>query len=420
MAEQETLLLYQQVANLIEAQIGSGVLGPGERAPSVRSLSRNRGVSVATVNQAYLLLERRGLVEARPRSGYYVTTRANPAPALPVARPPRGRRPRTVAAEVIDIVLGAMARPDVVALNSAVTVFSRRQNARLNRITRRVLRDAPDLPNVLTVPPGDPALRRAVAARLSRFGVSVDPAHVVITSGTLEAITLSLGVLCRPGATVLVESPTYYGILQAVEHLRLNVVEVANRPGIGIDVDAVAALVSRQTIAAAVLMPSFNNPTGALTADVDKRRLLGVLADAGVPVVDDDIYGDLHLGPERPRTLAGFGSGATVITCGSVSKSIAIGYRIGWAVSADYAADIARAKYCTSVACPGLQQRVLARYFESGGYDRHLRALREELRVDRDRYRDAIASHFPAGTRVSKPDGGVAEQHAELSALRRA
>jgi DNA-binding transcriptional MocR family regulator len=136
-------------------------------------------------------------------------------------------------------------------------------------------------------------------------------------------------------------------------------------------------------------------------------RLLKVLGDAGVPVVEDDIYGDLHLGEERPRTLASFPGNATVVTCGSVSKTIALGFRIGWAVSPEYAEDIARAKFCTSVACPGLQQRVLARYFESGGYDRYLRALRDELMVDRDRYRDVIAEHFPAGTRVSKPSGGV-------------
>ncbi len=398
-------LLYQQVANLIEGQIGSGALVAGDRTPSVRALARDAGVSVATVNQAYLVLERRGLVVARPRSGYYVAAEAKTT-ELPAAPSPRRRGPESVAADVIDTIMGAMGRPDMVALNRAVTGFTSRLDPRLNRLTRQVLRDEPDLPNRLMMPPGDVALRRAVAARLSRSGSAVNPDHVVITSGTLEAIILSLGVLCWPGSTVLVESPTYYGILQAVQHLRLNVVEVVNRPESGIDVDAVAALVARERVAAAVLMPNFNNPTGALTADADKQRLVTELGAAGVPIVEDDIYGDLHLGMERPRTLGSF-RGATVITCGSVSKSIALGYRIGWAVSAEYAGELARAKHCTSVACPGLQQRVLARYFESGGYDRHLRALREELRVDRERYRDVIARHFPRGTRVSNPAGGV-------------
>ena len=385
----------------------SGTLGRGDRAPSVRALARSAGVSIATVNQAYLQLERRGLLEARPRSGYYVAATPQSSPPIPLARAPRGRRPGSVAAEVLDIILGSLRRADVVALNSAVTGFTARLNSRLNRLTRQVLRESPDLPNALVVPPGDDGLRRAVAARLSRSGSAVDPEHVVITSGTMDGIVLTLGVLCRPGDTVLVESPTYFGILQAVEHLRLRVVEVANRPETGIDVGAVQDRVARERVAAAVLMPNFNNPTGALTGDDGKVRLLEVLGAAGVPVVEDDIYGDLHLGDERPRTLASFGTDARVITCGSVSKTIALGYRIGWAVSPQFASDIARAKFCTSVACPGLQQRVLARYFESGGYDRFLRALREELQVDRNRYRDVIAAHFPAGTRVSDPAGGV-------------
>jgi len=400
-------LLYQRVARLIEAQITSGTLAPGDRAPSVRALARSARVSIATVNQAYQLLEQRSLLEARPRSGFFVAARAHRPPAIPLSPAPRSRRPRSVAAEVMDTILDAMRRPDVLALHSAVTEFAGRLNGRLNRLTRQVLRDHPDLPNTLSVPPGDPALRRAVAQRLSLSGKPVNADHVVITAGTMDAVSLSLGLLCREGDTVLVESPTYFGLLQAVERLRLNVVEVANRPGRGIDVAAVSEVVSRQRIHAALLMPNFNNPTGALTGDADKARLVEVLAAADVPLIEDDIYGDLYLGDERPRPLSSFAGAGEVITCGSVSKSIALGYRIGWAVSPHYADEIARAKFCASVACPGLQQRVLARYLESGGYDRYLRGLREALLVHRRRYRDAIAEYFPPGTRVSDPDGGV-------------
>ncbi|NBC22346.1 MAG: aminotransferase class I/II-fold pyridoxal phosphate-dependent enzyme [Gammaproteobacteria bacterium] len=405
-------LLYERLAALIEGQIASGVLTVGARAPSVRALARSAGVSIATVNQAYQQLEARGLLEARPRSGYFVAAAARRTLEPPDSPRPRTRRPRSVAGEAIDAILDAMRRPDeVLALGSAVTAFTGRLDARLNRITRQVLREAPRLPNSLAVPPGDPALRRAVAARLSLSGVTVEPDHVVVTSGTMDAIVLALGVLCRPGDTVLVESPTYFGILQAVEHLRLKVVEVANTPGAGIDVDGVATLLGRQRVAAAVLMPNFNNPTGALTPDADKTRLVKLLGAAGVPVIEDDIYGDIAFSGERPRPLASFavaaGDAAPVVTCGSVSKTIALGYRIGWAVSPELAGELTRAKFCTSVACPGLQQRVLARYFDSGGYERHLRQLRAALAVDRDRYRDAIARSFPPGTRVSDPAGGV-------------
>lgn len=406
MSQAEPTLLYEQVAALIERQIASGALTPGDRAPSVRVMARSAGVSVSTVNEAYLRLEQRGLLNARPRSGYYVAVPQRAA--LPVTRTPRGRRPRSVASEVVDTIMGSFGRADMVSLGSAVSAFAGRLNSRLNHLTRQVLREDPALPNSLAAPPGDAALRRAVAQRLALSGSPVDPEHVIITAGAMEAIVLSLRVLCRPGGTVLVESPTYFGMLQAIEHLGLRVVEVANRPDRGIDVDAVATVLERHKVDAALLMPNFNNPTGALTAAADKARLAALLAAAAVPVIEDDVYGDLYFGAERPRLLASADGAGSVISCGSVSKTIALGYRVGWAASAEYAGEIARAKFCTSVACPSLQQRVLARYFESGGYDRYLGQLRRELLIDRDRYRDAVVEHFPRGTRVSNPQGGMA------------
>src|SRR5690606_28124818 len=222
-------------------------------------MSRNAGVSVGTVVQAYMHLERRGLLETRPRSGFFVAPRAA-ALELPSARRSRSRTPRTVAPKVVDTVLASLARTDLVALNSAVTSPAARLNGRLNGLTRRVLRELPDLPNVFVMPPGHEPLRREIAKRMALCGASVDPDDVVITNGTMEALALALGVLCRPGDTVLVESPTYFGILQLLEHLRLKVVEVPNHPERGIDVAALEYVTAGTRIAAAVLQSSFNNP----------------------------------------------------------------------------------------------------------------------------------------------------------------
>jgi len=399
-------LLYRRIARSIESQVASGVLRPGDRAPSVRQLSRSAQVSIATVTQAYLQLEQRGLLEARARSGYYVAIPAGRVP-VPEARPVRSARPRSIAVEAIDGVLESLARSDLVGLSSAIVTAAHRFNKPLNALTRAVLRDEPQLPNHVFAPPGDLELRREIARRMGRFGAATDPADVVVTAGALEAIMLSLRVLCRAGDTVLVETPTYFGILQLLEHLHLKVVEVPNRPGTGIDVDALERIVARTPVAAAVLMPNFNNPTGALTPDAAKHRLLDVLAARNVPVIEDDVYGDLHHSADRPKPLRAFASGAPVITCGSVSKSLAFGYRLGWAISPENARDIARMKFCSSVAAPSLQQRVVAQYFASGAYERQLRKVREELAPNLARFTAAIARYFPEGTRVSAPAGGI-------------
>ncbi len=400
-------LLYERVAHLVETQISTGALRANDRIPSVRSMSRAAKVSVSTVVQAYVHLENIGLIEARPQSGFYV--RPPSALRLPEPRPKitRSRRPVSVATEVLDTCREALARKDVVPLNGAFTSPTLYPTQRLNNLVREVLRDHPTNAGECLLPPGLEELRRQIAKRMALAGAPVDPSHVVITGGTMDAITLSLQVLCRPGETVLVESPTYFGLLQAIEHLSLRVVEVPNHPGLGIDVDAVRNIVRTTKLAAAVLMPNFNNPTGSLTPDDSKREIVETLTSLDVPIIEDDIYGDLHYGSSRPSSMRAFDDAGLVISCGSVSKTIALGYRIGWAVSSQFHADIARAKFFSSVASPTLQQFVLAKYYASGGYDRYLRRVRSTLASNSQQFIDAIARHFPSGTRVGRAAGGV-------------
>lgn len=404
---QAEALRYAQVAALIEQQIGSGTLAPGDRLPSLRAMSRHAGVSIGTVVQAYAHLEDRGLVGTRPRSGYFVSPPRTPLLTPPAAARSRARRPREVSREVIDLVLASFGRRDLVALNSAIADSATRVNGRLNGITRGVLRALPGLPNEFIPPPGLAGLRREVARRMALVGLEVEPDDIVITSGTMEAVALSLGILCRAGDTVLVETPTYFGILQLLEHLQLKAAEVPNHADRGIDVEALKDIVQKTPVAAALFQSSFNNPTGASTPDAAKQAIVEVLARHDIPIIEDDIYGDLHFGRDRPRPFGAFDTTGSVITCGSISKSVALGYRIGWAISPRHAVRIARAKFCSSVASPTLQQHVVARYLAQGTHDRHLVRVRATLRDNCQRFIETIASHFPAGTRASSPAGGV-------------
>jgi DNA-binding transcriptional MocR family regulator len=400
-------LLYERVARVVEAQIASGALRVNDRIPSVRTMSRTARVSIATVVQAYMHLENVGLIEARPQSGFYVKLRDRDA--LPAPRPKIGRslRPVSVASEMLDACREALARKDVVPLNGAFTAPTLYPNRRLNNITREVLRRHPLHAGELIMPPGDPELRRQLAKRMANAAAPIDPAHIVITGGTMDAITLSLRVLCQPGDTVLVESPTYFGLLQAIEYLRLKVVEVPNRPGHGIDVEAVRSAVRTAKVAVAVLMPNVNNPCGTITSDDAKREIVATLCERDIPIVEDDVYGELYYGSVRPSSLRAFDETGLVISCGSVSKTLALGYRIGWAASPQFHGEIARAKFFSSVAAPTLQQHVLARYYASGGYDRYLRRVRTMLCANSQLYLDAVARYLPSGTRVTRPAGGL-------------
>jgi len=404
-------LLYERLADRLRNQIQRGVLRAGERLPSLRRLGSEQRVSLATAIEAYLHLEREGLIEARPRSGYYVRSPAALAPrGLIAAR--SSRIPQPIRNPALLGVLDVLGRKDVLPLHAATPALALLPAAALAAAATRVMRRNPEAALGYAVPQGIPELRLHVARRYAQCGVDIDPDEVIITAGAMEAISLSLRAVTRPGDIVLLETPTYYGLLQAVATLGLRVIEVPNRAGLGIDAAQVNALLERHAVRAAVLVPNFNNPSGSLTGDADKRALVAACAAHDVVLIEDDLYGELGYSGERPAPLRRFVDGpegrGCVITCGSFSKMLAPGLRVGWILGARWTAELLRAKCFSTVATATLPQLAIAEYLSRHDFDRALRRLRRELATNAQRYRAAIARHWPDGTRVSEPSGGMA------------
>jgi DNA-binding transcriptional MocR family regulator len=398
--------LYESLALKLQRRIQSGALGAGERVPSVRAMSHQAGVSVGTVVQAYQQLEAQGVIEARPQSGYYV--RAARLPGIGLTRPRGVPKPRSLSRNLLDQVISVYTRDDLVPLHSATPAASLLPTQRIARVTRDILKRIPDRLSGYAHPPGLPDLRLQIARRLNLAGVEVDPDDVLITAGAMEAITLGLQVLTRPGDAVLVERPTYYGLLQAIEARGLKVVEIPNCCDNGPDLELALKALATQPIRAAVLIPSFSNPSGAVMPDDARRVLAMACARHGVPVIEDDVYGDLAFDGRRPVPMKAYeGSHGGVILCGSVSKYMAPGLRIGWTVSARWREQLIRAKAFTSCSTSTLSQYVVAEMLVASNIERPLRRLRAELAANVGRFHEMVADHWPQGTRVSRPRGGV-------------
>jgi len=397
---------YESLAAHLHRRILSGALAAGQRVPSVRAMSRQAGVSIGTVVQAYQKLEAQGVIQARPQSGYYVCT-----PQLPSVEPVRRRvaaKPRSLSRDPFDQVLAMYTRDELVPLHCAAPASSMLPSARIARVSRDIIRRLPDLIGRYQHPPGLHALRTQVARRLELAGVEVDADDVIVTAGAMEAISLSLQVLTRPGDAVLVESPTYHGLMQAIAARGLKVVEIPNDCDHGPDLTLALKALATQPVRAAVLIPSFSNPSGATMPDAARRTLAHACARHGVPVIEDDVYGELGFDGHRPVPMKAYeGAQGGVILCGSVSKIMAPGLRIGWAVSARWREALIRAKAFTSTSTPTLSQYVAAEMFAGAHIERPLRRLRAELAANVGRFHAAIASHWPHGTRVSRPRGGV-------------
>jgi DNA-binding transcriptional MocR family regulator len=398
---------YERLAADISELIRSGTLRPGDRVPSVRRMCASRGVSMPTVLQAYRLLEARRLIGARPQSGFYVLppqVRAALTRDEPASAPPQPGAITT--GDLIMRVLEMVSNPALVPLGTALPAEELLPTGPLARALRGVTRQKSGSTRALVTPSGSDGLRREIARRALDAGDAITPDDIVITCGCLEALSLCLRAVAKPGDTVAVESPAYFGTLQALEVLGLRALEIPVDPETGLRVEALAEALGRTKVAALVVTPNVHNPLGCIMPDDRKRELVALLAAHAVPAIEDDTYGELAFGDTRPRTLRAFDRSGLVLTCGSFSKTLAPEYRVGWVVPGPYRDRVLHFKLATTAATAVPPQLALASYLASGGYEQHLRRLRRSLRGTVERFSFEITERFPEGTRISRPAGG--------------
>ncbi|MEM8812757.1 MAG: PLP-dependent aminotransferase family protein [Pseudomonadota bacterium] len=407
--EQETspaIPLYEALATQVADLVSKGVLTAGRRAPSLRKIAAQHGVSLSTALQAYRLLEDRGLLEARPKSGFFVTHHRSSRRAAPAMSEPSVRAYDVRLGTGITDLLEHAANPDFAPLGCAIPSAELLAAGQLDRFLARAARTKGTRYNVYTEPRGDSDLRLSICRRAARHGQVLSPSELAITCGCTEAITLALQTVAKRGDTIAIESPTYFGMLQILQANGFRALELATHADRGIDLAALETALGSGKVAACLLSSSFNNPLGSLTPDDSKRAIIEILSRHRVPLIEDDIYGDIHFGRDRPKPFTALAPDADILYCSSFSKTVAPGYRIGWIAAPRRIDAILNAKFASTLCGPALPQLALADYLESGGYDSHLRRIRRAFANNIDHMTRAIDIAFPAETRVTKPSGG--------------
>jgi DNA-binding transcriptional MocR family regulator len=398
--------LYHDLADQTAKLIADGVLRPGDRLPSVRQTCRSQGISPVTVTQAYYLLESRGLVEARPKSGYFVRARLGQRLPEPEMSRPVGHSTVLEVSDFIFQILESVKDPAVVPLGSSFPSPYLFPLDKLGRCLAAAARKLDPLATVTDLPPGNDELRRQLSLRYLAHGANVPPQEIVITSGAMEGLNLCLQAVTRPGDLIAIESPTFYAVLQASERLGLKVIEIPSHPREGVSLAALEDALRHHPIRACLFMLNFANPTGALVADERKKDLVGLLRRYQVPLIEDDVYAELYFDPDRPLCSKAEDRDGLVMHVSSFSKCLAPGYRIGWVAAGRFAGQIQRQKLSTSLATTIPVQIALADYLKQGGYENHLRRLRQTLARQEADLVEAVEAHFPAGTRLARPRGG--------------
>ena len=405
-SKQHDAYLYQQVIDLIAENIDSGTLLPGDRLPSLRKMSRSAGVSIPTVRQAYVELERQRRVESRPQSGYYVrhvTSNDIVLPTRTESVDPAPLRCRSLMERVYD----GVNNPELVPLGIANPTMAKPAAKALHRTMKRIMARAEERSIGYASTLGEPLLRRQIAYHyLDTIGAQVDPDQICISNGGQEALLLALSTVASRGDVIAVETPTYHGMLELIDSLGMLAVGVETCPEEGVTLSKLEHTLEKYAVKACLFSTTLGNPLGVSMPADDRARLLKILEKHDVALVEDDVYGDLLFDNTRPVPAQFLGSKVRVLTCGSFSKTASPGYRLGWVVAGDLIDDVARLKRSFSCSSGLLQQLTLAEFMASGDYSRHLKSLKPVLKRNSERMMALVSEHFPAETRTSRPVGG--------------
>ncbi len=397
---------YEALAELLATDIRNGKLAPGTKLPSIRKIMAQHEVSPSTVFQAYYRLEDLGLVRARERSGYYVAGTGQ----TPLLEPEPRHDPRLSTSvdisQLVFSVLGAVQDRNILPLGSAFPSPKLFPLPRLAKSLATSARFIDPWDTVASLPPGNLALRQQIALRYLGMGMPQPPEQIIVTNGAIEALNLCLSAVAKPGDLIAIESPGFYAAAQALERLNMKALEIPVHPKDGIDLDVLEQAIAQHPVKACWFMTSFQNPMGTTMSDARKQALVTLLAKHEIPLIEDDVYGELYFGNRQPLPAKAYDKAGLVMHCSSFSKNLAPGYRIGWVAPGRFGKVIEQLKLMTTLSASVPSQVALADYLQTGGYDKHLRKLRHALESQLGSMNEAIRRHFPADIRVSRPLGG--------------
>lgn len=396
-------ILYQKIAATIALQIKSAIRKTGDKLPSLRTISHEYGVSLNTAIQAYYELEKDGLIISRPKSGYIVNYKPLRL-SVPATTQPSIKYEGKGDEDLITEVYRNIEDMSVTRFSLGIPEDALLPTAKLNKELIRAMRSLPGSGNRYENSQGNLRLRKNIARFAYSWNANLVEDDIITTTGVTNSTSLALSAITQKGDTIAVESPVYFGILQLATNLGLRVMELPTNPVTGIDPDALKKVLPQ--IKVCLLVSNFSNPMGSCMPDEHKKEVVDMLSEYDIPLIEDDLYGDVFFGNSRPKPCKYFDNRGLVLWCGSVSKTLAPGYRVGWIAPGKFKEAVIRQKHIHSISTPSLNQEAVANFMENDRYENHLRKLRHELYTNSLHFMRSITGNFPEDTKIITPQGG--------------
>jgi len=397
--------LKHQVADTMRQRIDAGTYRPGDKLPSIRELSRALQVSVTTVKGAYAILEIDGYVVVHQQSGIYVRLRSPLVKSSQRTNPPATPVMMTLQ-ENLDGTISSSVQVRKRLLSAGSPNDDQLPTRGINAAIKRVALQAGNIHIRYSESRGLQELREQIAQNSMLKGCVLDPDQIVVTNGCTEALVLALQTVVQPGEIVAVESPAYPGLLNAMKSQGLRILEVPSFPDDGIDVEALEALVTQFPIAAVFVTPNFCNPTGARIPIASRQRMVKMLGERDIPLIEDDIYGDLTFDLRPIPTCKAFDEKGLVLLCSSFSKTLSPGLRVGWIAGGRFDGQLLARKSASTVCTGALSQMIVSEFLREHRFSRVIAKASTAYGKNMHSLTACVRRTFPSGTVVAPPAGG--------------
>ena len=396
---------YEQLAQNLKTRIEQGVWQAEDKLPSLRQTASDYKLSLMTVMNAYQLLESQGVITAKEKSGYFVT------PSRETLSYPQNHdriylSDSTNINDFVFSVLKSSRQPSIIPFGSAFPDPSLFPQQDLARTLSKVTQSLPTTFASDNLPPGNPGLRKAISQRYAKVGLSVSPDEILITSGAMESLNLALELLTEEGDYVVIESPAFYGALQAVERLKLKAIAIATDPQSGMDLEALEDVLKQYPVKVCWLMSRHQNPLGCSMSKENKERLYGLLKSHDVSLIEDDVYQELYDKGDTSVPVKYFDEDGRVLHCSSFSKSLIAGYRVGWIAAGKYTLELQKLQLMSTLSTSVPMQMAIAEFIRSLKYERHLKGLRKQLAERKEVMYHLLRHSLPESVKVNYTSGG--------------
>jgi DNA-binding transcriptional MocR family regulator len=400
-------LLYLKIASSLEQQINNDTLKVGDKLPSIRMICRQHGVSMSTAQFAYYELEAKSLIEPRPQSGFYVSNSFRKKLAMPDSSRPENKPAAKTVTDIIENSFNNAGENNFIVFSRGVPATPLLPVAKLNKGLLQAIRNLPGGGTTYEPLQGNEKLRIQVAKWSFIWKGNLSEKDILTTAGCMSAISYCLMALTKRADTIAVESPCFYGILQLAQSLGLKILELPTNPQTGVDMESLKKIVQKTNLAACIFVSNFNNPFGSLMPEEHKKEAVKLLGKYNIPLIEDDIFGDIYFGDKRPTCCKSYDETGMVLLCSSYSKTLAPAFRVGWVAAGKFMNEVMKIKLFHNLSSTAVTHEAIGSFLEMGRYEAHLRKLRKTLYTNYLHYVRIIGECFPNGTRISRPQGGL-------------